>query len=392
MLNLHTLSDDFAEFGSYQAAERDRRRERLARACDALAGCAGGWQGLRAEVERQNPTALTAGLREAPDAVYAAEARPTPVTAVASDGSQIYPDRHVEPTCYLLNTSRVAFQYGTLEAPVLEADPHFEYRGCDLAEHFDAERGTVNAEIVSALRDEKELETLLGASRSARREDRPLVALADGTLIRWMIRGMQNRDLEEELIGRYAALLEAFRAERLPLASYISMPGNTEMINLLGVHLGMNGDDDTVLAGLLDRWLFAETLRTGERSATFTSASQIQKRYGEENRICYFYVRVPAGSRSKSPGSSPGEIARVEVPRWVADDEALLDLVHSLVVSECAKGGGYPMILSEAHERAVIRAPEKELFYRLIERAMQQRGLPPLRRSRKAQSKRRPAV
>ncbi|PSQ81533.1 MAG: hypothetical protein BRD46_01825 [Bacteroidetes bacterium QS_8_68_15] len=392
MLDLHPLSDEFAEFGAYQAAEQDRRRRRLARACDVLDDCAADWQSLREEVHQQNPTALVAGLREAPDRTCDAPERPTPITAVATDGSQIYPDRHVEPTCYLLNTSRVAFQYGTLETPVLDAEPHFEYRGCDLAEHFDAHAGAVDAEIVSALRDEQELDALLDTSRAARREGRPLVALADGTLIRWMIRGLDDHDLEEELIGRYAALLEDFRAERLPLASYISMPGNTAVVNLLRLHLDdPEGDaDDEALAGLLDRWLFAETLAVGERTATFTSASRIQERYAEEDRICYFYVRVPSSAGGGRPDE--GEIARVEVPRWVADDEALLDRVHALVASECEKGDGYPMILSEAHERAVIRMPEKERFYRMIERAMEERGLPPLRRSRKAQSKRRPTV
>ena len=389
MLDLYDLSDDLAAFGAYQAAEQERRRTRVERACKALADCAENWHALREAVERQKPTALTAGLREAPDLTYAVEERPTPLTAVATDGSQIYPDRHVEPTCYLLNVSRVAFQYGTLEAPVLEARAEFEYEGCELAEHFDARQGAVDAEIVSALRDEKELEALLDASRNARRDGRPLVALADGTLIRWMIRGMKNHDLEEELIGRYAALLESFREEGLPLASYVSMPGNTEMVNLLGVYLGSNGGDEAALEGILDRWLFAETLRVGERSATFTSASRIQKRYADEDRICYFYARVPASSRNRAATS---EIARVELPRWVADDEGLLERIHSTVHSECEKGDGYPMILSEAHEQAVIRAAEKERFYRMLERAMQERGLPPLRRSRKAQSKRRPAV
>ncbi|PSQ91539.1 MAG: hypothetical protein BRD52_07785 [Bacteroidetes bacterium SW_4_67_19] len=388
MLDLHPLNDAFAAFGAYQAAEQERRRRRLDCACDALSDCAASWQTLREKVQQQEPTALVAGLREAPDRTYDAPERPTPVTAVASDGSQIYPDRHVEPTCYLLNVSRVAFQYGTLEAPVLDAEPHFEYEGA-LTEHFDAEHGRVDDEIVSARRDEKELEALRDASRRAHRDDRPLVALADGTLIRWMIRGMKDRDLEEELIGRYAALLEDFRAERLPLASYISMPGNTDVVNLLRLHL-LDGDaehaEEDPLAGLLDRWLFAETLAVGERTATFTSASRIQTRYAEADRICYFYTRVPDGR------TGAGEIARVEVPRWVADDEALLDRVHALVASECEKGDGYPMILSEAHERAVIRAQEKERFYQRVERAMQERGLPPLRRSRKAQSKRRPAV
>lgn len=389
VLDLHTLSDDLDAFGAYQAEAQDHRRQRLADACDALDGCADCWEAVRDAVEQRGSTPLMAGLREAPDATYPAPERPTPFTAVATDGSQIYPDRHVEPTCYLINTSRIAFQYGTLEAPTMKAEADFQYEGCDLAEHFDAREGRVNDEIVSALRDEQELEALLETSRETRTNGRPLVALADGTLIRWMIRGMNDRDLEEELIGRYAALLEDFRAEELPLASYVSMPGNAELINLLGVHLGMDGEgEEDALAGLLDRWLFAETLSTGERSATFTSASRIQTRYAEADRICYFYTRVPTGSAA----DGSGEIARVEVPQWVADDADLLDRVHSLVISECEKGEGYPMILSEAHERAVIRAPEKERFYQMIERALRERGLPPMRRSRKARSKRAPTV
>jgi hypothetical protein len=396
VLDLHALSGDLDAFGAYQAEAQTQRRRCLARACDALEGCAGRWEAVRDAAAERASSALVAGLREAPDATYPAPERATPFTAVATDGSQIYPDRHVEPTCYLINTSRVAFQYGTLEAPVLEATPpHFGHHA-KLAERLDAELGRVTNEIVSAQRDEQELEALLETSREAHRDDRPLVALADGTLIRWMIRGMDDRDLEEEMIGRYAALLEDFRREELPLASYVSMPGNAELINLLGVHLRMDeagGDPDQegALAGLRDRWLFAETLAPGERSATFTSASRIQTRYAEEDRICYFYAHVPAGPDS-SAHSDDGEIARVEVPRWVADSPDLLDRVHGLVTSECAKGEGYPMILSEAHEHAVIRAPEKERFYQMIERALQEQGLPPMRRSRKARSKRSPAV
>ncbi len=49
------------------------------------------------------------------------------------------------------------------------------------------------------------------------------------------------------------------------------------------------------------------------------------------------------------------------------------------------------MILSEAHERAVIRTQEKALFYELIERQMSGAGLP-YTCSRKQASKRRPMV
>ncbi len=386
MLDLHQLSAQFSDFSAYRAGQERRLREKLALALEALAGCAATWEAVRERVERERPTALVAGLREAPDAATDAPERPTPVTVVAADGSQIYPDRHVEPTCFVLNVSRIAFQYGTLEAPLMAADPRFHYREDEVMQGFDEVLGSLTTDFVSALRDEQELAALLQAARRARRPGRPLVALADGTLIRWMIRGMRNRALEKELIGRYTALLKQFRAERIPLCSYVSMPANAELINLLRLHRGEHvpGSDGPSLEGLLDRRLLAAVLAPGERSATFGSFSHIQSEYEGADRICYFYLHVPAGR-------GPGEVARVEVPTWVAEEEALVDLVHAVVLSECAKGDGYPMILSEAHERTVIRAPEKELFYRLIEREMAGAGLR-FTGSQKRASKRRPVV
>jgi len=256
-----------------------------------------------------------------------------------------------------------------------------------LEDHFDDLLESATEEVVSALRDEYELEQLLDVARGARLPGRPLLAMADGTLIRWMLRGMRNHALEEELIKRYTAILDGFMADRIPLCSYISMPGNTEVINLLRVHLGETDDDPAApaetLAGLTDRKLFESLLQPGERSAIFESASHIQRAYGE-NRIRYFYLHLA----SMTGGS---EIGRVEVPQWVAEEEALVDRVHAVVLSECEKGDGYPMILSEAHEQAVIRAQEKEHFYTLIERQLTTAGLP-FAGSRKQTSKRRPMV
>ena len=81
----------------------------------------------------------------------------------------------------------------------------------------------------------------------------------------------------------------------------------------------------------------------------------------------------------------------MELPRWVADDAALLDLVHATVLDECRKGDGYPMILSEAHEHAVIRAHERGLFYDLVARELTSAGLRHAT-SLKHASKRRPLV
>ncbi|QXD14877.1 DNA double-strand break repair nuclease NurA [Rhodocaloribacter litoris] len=391
MLDFHRLQSQLADFSAYQTREAALTASRLRRALAALEACRPAWEGLREKVAAARPKWLVAGLRADPGGVHHCGPRPTPVTVVATDGSQIFPDRHVEPTCYLLNVSRIAFQYGTRERPLMEAVPVFRYRRTELDALEDPLLDGATAEVVSALRDEIELRELLDTAKAARLPGRPLVALADGTLIRWMIRRMQNRALEAQLIERYTEILSGFRDEGLPLCSYISMPANTEVVNLLRLFLDEpeeTGDGTTppdpeqTLAGLTDRRLFEAVLPPGARSATFESASHIQREYGED-RICYFYLHVPL------PGG--GEIGRVEIPCWVADDERLVDLVHAVVLSECEKGNGYPMILSEAHERAVIRAQEKALFYELIEREMRGKGLS-YAGSRKQASKRRPVV
>ncbi|MDX1420738.1 MAG: DNA double-strand break repair nuclease NurA [Rubricoccaceae bacterium] len=390
MLDFHRLAGQFQDFSAYRRDEDRRHADRLAGALDALTACSTGWESLRDAVlaeaaERgRRHTPLRAIPHDAPDGCHACGPRPTPVTVVATDGSQIYPERHVEPTCYLLNVSRVAFHYGTEEPCVIEAVPQLRYRARDLedlAGEGDDARFDVTVEVVSALRDELELVTLYETAAAERRSGRPVVALADGTLIRWMLRGMKNRALEERLVARYVEALECFRADGLPVASYVSLPANAEVVHLLRF---WRGEDDQAppedtLRGLLDRHLFERALDEGERSAVFASGSRILDEYGAHH-IVYFYVR--AGR----------EVGRVEMPQWVAEQPGWVDLLHAVVLDEVEKGGGYPMILSEAHERAVVRAREKDVFYRILERQMRSAGLPTTVASGKAASKRTPRI
>jgi NurA-like 5'-3' nuclease len=86
-----------------------------------------------------------------------------------------------------------------------------------------------------------------------------------------------------------------------------------------------------------------------------------------------------------------GNVARVEFPRWVAEPPGWLDRLHALLTSQIEKGGGYPVALMEAHEQAVVRGSERDLFYQLLEERMTARGWQP-RRSAKNLSKSRPLV
>jgi len=393
MLDLSRLRDQLDSFEEYEAEVRDRRTEQQRRARAALRACGEQWTDVQAAVEAAEPRRLVAALREAPTTTTPAPERPTPITVVATDGSQIYPDRHVDPMFFLLNVSQVGFQYGTREEPLVDAEPRLRFQD-DLSAHVDEALGSMTTELVSALRDEMELERLLDAARTAQVDERPLVALADGTLIRWMIRGMNNEAVEEQLIARYTEYLQAFQRDGLPLASYVSMPATTEVVNLLRFVVGeleaLPPEDVAVtpdappLDGLLDRHVFDVVLNPGERSATFGSTSHIQRSYPKGSEVHYFYLKVPSRA-------GPGEMSRVEVPKWVAEDERLLDRIHATVLRECEKGEGYPLALSEAHERAVIRASEREAFFRLMERRLRRAGLSPTD-SRKRRSKQAPRV
>ena len=58
------------------------------------------------------------------------------------------------------------------------------------------------------------------------------------------------------------------------------------------------------------------------------------------------------------------------MPEWATRVPGWVDLVHAVVLDQAEKGGGYPIILQEAHQRAVVRAEETEIFHRILARTL----------------------
>ena len=136
-------------------------------------------------------------------------------------------------------------------------------------------------------------------------------------------------------------------------------------------------------AGFDDRELFELVLGPGHRSPLYRS-SHLAARFalglatGQEWSHFYYL-------------NGGAEIARVEVPDWLADDPELLALSHAMLVKQYELGMGYPVAISEAHEQAVITGHDREEFRRLTLMLLEQQGLP-TPESAKATSKRRPWV
>ncbi len=377
-------------------ADGEEKQKRLNCALDVLREKSIDLDYLRKKIISSKTTWLVAGLVDGLDRHYKSSPLPTEFTVIATDGSHIDVDRHRSTRCYLINIGSIILHYGAQPSATLDSFPCLYAGDEDL---IIAPTGVKGREQVIE-------GALLGIKRSVE-ECRRLaeiavelppgsssLALLDGSLILW---GLMSKDypefVTEALLAQgFLSYLDDIRklnnSKRLALASYISFPRSTDVVNVLRVVLcphelpdcdrycppGSERDCDKV-AGVQDRELFSNILGQDERSAVFISQSSIvQKHYGV-HQVYFFYLRVN------------DEIARVEIPRWVATDDSLLNLVHTLVLDQCQRGQGYPVALSEAHEQAVVTGADRENFWQLVESSLIDEHLPTLG-STKSMSKR----
>jgi hypothetical protein len=189
----------------------------------------------------------------------------------------------------------------------------------------------------------------------------PLLALGDGSLILWQVAGRQQQAYEQLVIADYLKLLQRFQEQQIPIAGYISRTGSREVIQLIElIEQELNpllGDETLRIRSLTDSALFFRLLKPAQRSILFHSRSQILEKYGS-HAISYFYLHVGA------------ELAKVEVPRWIAQNQILVNQIAAYCYQQAQLGQGYPVVLSEAHEMAVVRGHDRELFYQLIEQQL----------------------
>jgi len=359
------------------------RQEHLQCALDTLHNKATDLDYLQRKIASSKTTWLVAGLVDGLDQHYKPPPLPPEFTVMATDGSHIDVDRHKSTRCYLINIGTAVLHYGARPNALLDSFPRLYFGDEDLV-------------IAPARGREQPIEgVLLGVKRSVEEcgqlarlaaELSPggsTLALLDGSLILWGLAGQAYPEfVAEALLDKgFLTHLEDIRklnnGKRIALASYISFPRSTDVVNALRVALcpyeapdcdrycpTSKARDCDVVAGVQDRELFSNLLEYGERSALFfTQSSVVQKHYGV-HQVYFFYFRVD------------DEIARVEIPQWVAMDESLLNLAHSLVLDQCQRGQGYPVALSEAHEKAVVTGADREEFWQLVESLLMEENLP----------------
>jgi hypothetical protein len=90
--------------------------------------------------------------------------------------------------------------------------------------------------------------------------------------------------------------------------------------------------------------------------------SNVHDPYYGIHRVYFFLLRTTQ------------ELARVEVPEWVASNPRHLALVHAVLVDQCTKGFGYPAVLARADDRAVISLSDRGVVDTLVRQELARRG------------------
>jgi len=285
-----------------------------------------------------------------PDAAY---------QVLAVDGSQVYPNRHDGIRVAVINIGGVWLKYDHVAQIQLFCEP---FVLLDPVEE-------VSTAVVDCERHARELSYSVEKSMQYQKNhDKRLLVLFDGSLIFWHLQ--ENSLLRERYFARYCAQVDQLRQENTWCAWYVSLPKSRDLVHLAQAYAGMAGEHDLFIGHCCDDDLMALWLLPYERTIIFESMVKLALDYPPLLRPYFFYINT---------GS---EIARIEVPAWMAGDEKIIDALAAQVLDQCEKGDGYPISLALAHEQAVVKQQDRLLLQRFLF-AMADEHAAPARISRK---------
>jgi hypothetical protein len=282
----------------------------------------------------------------------------TPYTVISVDGSQIYPDRHQGTSSYLLNIGAVTIDYAQgPQGVTLVSKPYV------CTPEYDEFQDASGVDIVTCKRTDYEFQEGLDVARAATGIEK--VLLYDGSYIFWHLEG-KEKELRDHFFYKHSAIFEQIYQERIPWACYTSMPRSKELINIVRFYLqevAYSHGDDTQLNQIIDTLLLNAMLAPGEVTIPFEHhAASIARLYPPHLKPWFVYCNVGF------------EFVRIELPQWVVFDETYCNLVLSVCYDQALKGNGYPVVLAEAHEQAVVKGQDRDFFYHCVQKyAMQYR-------------------
>lgn len=274
---------------------------------------------------------------------------------VSVDGSQIYYDKHQGPPCFLINIGSIQLRYGLSGKSVAYSSHPI------LTTKFDATNDFGSPDFVNMKREAYEFDYALQQMLELNEQESHAIkaCLFDGSLIFFHL-DAKEMEWKEYFLDYYCQVLEQFYQKKMLVAGYMSLPRTKELVNLCKLELAQFDAVDLEHTSVIDRLTDVDIadlyLKPHQRSIVFKSKAPISYLYPKHLQPYFCYLHV---------GS---EIVRLEFPTWIAESDELLNKLCSIALDQAMKGRGYPVCLFEAHEQAVIKAVDRDFFYKMIEK------------------------
>jgi len=364
------------------------------------------WVAIAGQISAHWRAAVPAGepLTLAADPPANAAALVEDALVLAADGSQIEPDPHAALYYALVNVGLVMMASGLTPRTHIVSEL---YTPDDLL----TERLQVN--LMRDLRERAALAEAAAVIRNAEKAKKEgsaaplpagwedfyaalppaahLLGLTDGPLELWGAKDDAGGAFDKAL-KQYLQHLRTLASLNVISAGYVDNPHANLVVHTLALaadgHAPTKDSLQNIMQGksgfpgVNDTALFAHLLAPGQRSAVFALASQSRANYTGSLVLHFFYLNTAADPRQPN-------IARVEIPAWVAQDAAAVDILHAVLLwqSRRVPHTPYPYILRRAHEVAVVRREDRQAVETWLKRELLAQGVFPGQPSAKKRSK-----
>ena len=270
----------------------------------------------------------------------------------STDGSTLEADRELPIEFAAINIGYVNINYGN--DPKAEFDSALNFYPDPKIREIDS-RVLSDVNSMSALRHVMEME-YLADRMDAFRTDAIKLGFIDGNFYpNFALSHINNNSLKQLLLKRLKVVAEkviSLAKDNAYIISYNSSPKSVHITSKM---------DTKISSDFRDSEIFTELLEDNQRSAVFNEISENTD--GKSlTPVTFIYL------------NNSYEIAKVEFIKDTINKDAM-DKIHTLVLSQVQKGNGYPKILIESHEQAVISQSDRKSISILTERELNANNL-----------------
>ena len=270
----------------------------------------------------------------------------------STDGSTLEADRDLPIEFAAINVGYVNINYG--DDPKAEFDSALSFYPDPKIQEIDS-RVLSDVNSMSALRHVMEMEYLADKMGDFK-TDAIKLGFIDGNFYpNFALSHNNNNSLKQLLIKRLKVVAEkviTLAKDNTYIISYNSSPKSIHITSKM---------DAKISSDFRDSEIFTELLEDNQRSAVF---NEISKDTDEKSLTPVSFVYL----------NNSYEIAKLEFIKDTINKDAM-DKIYSLVLSQVQKGNGYPKILIESHEQAVISQSDRKSISILTERELNANNL-----------------